>query len=142
MANRHSTLYLNTHVNFYQRDARDVRGRIHSIPFEHTVVSGEVSTDTVNLCVLPANCEVENMFFQTDGVGGTNTTGEIGDSGDANRFMLALDINTELTVVPLMPFTGWRFRPTSDTIVVLTWGASNPVAGNIVRGYFIVVPGV
>jgi len=138
---RDSVRFASKHTNTELRDARDGGGRLVPIPFEHTVVAGEVSTDIVNLAVLPANCEVISMEFQTDGVGGTGTTIIIGDSGDDNRFMLALDVDTELTVVPLMPFTGWRFRPTADTTIIATWGVSNPVAANIFRGYFLIVPG-
>lgn len=140
MATKDSTLYTNVYVNKYPADARDGQARVVYLPFEHTIVT-EVSGDDVRLLVLPANCEVIGFGFQTDGVGGTGTTLIIGDSGDTNRFMLAIDVDTELTVIPMMPFTGFRFRPTADTIVLGTWGIDNPVAANIFKGYFLIAPG-
>jgi len=137
---RDSTLYTNVYVDANVADARDGQGRAVPLPFEHTVVT-EVSTDIVNLITLPANCEVVGFDFNTDGVGGTGTTITIGDAGDVDRFMLALDVDTAETPVSSLPFAGMRFRPAADTIVFATWGVDDPVAGNIIRGVFWIVPG-
>lgn len=139
MATKDSTLYTNLDVNKFPPDARDRGGRVVPIPFEHTVVT-EVSGDDVRMCVLPNGCEVVGFEAITDGVAGTNTTVEFGDSGDVNRFMIAVDFDTA-EARGTLAFAGMRFRPTADTIVIMTWGASNPVAGNIVKGRFLIVPG-
>src|SRR3972149_10600632 len=100
VTNRNSTLYTKLHVNKYVGDARDVGGRAYPIPFEHTVVSGELGgasagvSDEVNLCVLPANCMVVGLEFVGQHLwasAGTNGTLALGDSGDDDRYLKATE---------------------------------------------------
>jgi len=140
MALRDSVLYDKLHVKKYLGDARDRAGRMVPIPFEHTVVAGEASADTVNLCVLPANCEVVGYDMVTDGLVGAGITVIVGDSGDTDRFQ-ASTVMVAAEARGVLAFAGARFRPTADTIVLLTYGVAAPTVGRIVRGAFYIVPG-
>lgn len=144
MATRDSTLYTKLHVNKFLGDARDAGGRAVPVPFEHLTVSGEAAADKVNLCVLPANCEVLTMEAITpDGLGpsaGSNVNPTIGDAADVDRFMLATDMDVANTRGVLSNGVGMRFRPTADTIVQLTYTVA-PAVGRTIRGYFWVIPG-
>lgn len=149
MAVRDSTLYANLHTNKYLGDARDLGGRVVPIPFEHTVVAGELGgasagvSDEVRLCVLPANCEVvgfEEIHEALGASAGSGVTMQIGDSGDVDRYKVSQDADTAGGIGTL-PFTAMRYRPTADTIVLLQWGGGNPVVGKIVKGRFLIVPG-
>lgn len=159
MATRNSTLYKKLHVDLFLGDARDADGRVVPIPFEHTVVSGETGgasagvQDKVNLCVLPANCEVVGLDFVSEALwssAGTNGTLEMGDSVDSDRYLKATELydanGPRATEGDLrggrLAFTGMRYRPTSDTIVQATYKTANPVVGKKFRGCFYVVPGV
>lgn len=158
VTNRNSALYKKLHVDKYLGDARDRGGRVVPIPFDHTVVSGEVGgasalvRDTVNLCVIPANCMVIGLMLEANDLyasAGTNGTFQIGDSGDDDRYMTATEfytaaggpIATEQVRVNLLAFTGQNYKPTADTIVLGEWRVANPVVGKIVRGCFLVIPG-
>jgi len=147
---RDSTLYGNVHTNAYVVDARDNGGRVVPVPFSHTVVSGELGgasaglSDEVNLCVLPANCEVLSMFVSHEAMGATTTAGvtiDSGDSGEPNRYCANSDADLANNNGFIMLFTGLRYRPTVDTIVLLQWGGANPVVGKIIKGFFLIVPG-
>ena len=158
VVNRNSTKYLKLSVNKYLGDARDSGGRLVPIPFEHTVVSGETGgasagvRDTVNLCVLPANCEVNHMVFHSNALwasAGTNGTLQIGDSGDDDRYMVATELYSaespnpaEATVRVGLAMAGQNYRPTADTIVKAEYRAANPVVGKTFKGCFYVIPGV
>ena len=155
MAVRDSTLYTSVHANKFVADARDNGGRAVPIPFEHTVVSGELGgasagvSDEVRLCVIPANSEVVGLEMSHDGMaasGGVGVTFDIGDAGDPNRYY-ATGNNPEgadediAGSIGKVAFAGMRYRPTTDTIVLLQWGVANPVVGQIVKGVFWIVPG-
>ena len=149
VTNRNSTKYSNLHVNKYLADARDRDGRIVPIPFAHTVVSGETGgasagvRDTVNLCVLPANCEVVGFVMSREALGASAGSGvllRIGDSGDDDRYMAETDVDAAGTVAGLV-FAGQGYRPTADTIVLAEWRTANPVVGKKFSGVFLVVPG-
>lgn len=139
MTVRDSVLYDKLHVKKYVGDSRDRGGRVVPIPFEHTVVTGELSGDDINLCVLPANCEVVDMFIICASTLGTASV-SIGDAGDIDRFLLTqvftLDIKNQMS-----NSAGMRFRPTADTIVFGRYSVANPTVGGILRGCFQVVPG-
>lgn len=157
VTNRHSTLYANVYVNKYLADNRDYGGPPIKIPFFHTVVSGETGgasalvRDTVNLCVLPANCMVVSIDLVANDVwasAGLNGTFQIGDSGDDDRYIVAAEaytagggpISTEGGLRGgRLAFTGQNYRPTVDTIVVLQWRVANPGVGKIIKGAFEVI---
>ena len=157
VTNRDSTLYTKLHVNKYLGDARDRGGRLVPIPFSHTVVSGETGgasagvRDTVNLCVLPANCMVVDLIFKSNALwasAGTNGTIQLGDSGDADRYMVATELYsaesplpTEGTVRFRLAMDGLLYKPTADTIVLAEYRVANPVVGKIFKGCFLVVTG-
>jgi hypothetical protein len=156
---RNSTLYASRDSSKYVQDARDLGGPLRRIKFKHTVVSGETGgasagvQDLVNLCVLPANCEVVSMAFVSDAIwasAGTNGTLQIGDSGDDDRYMIATELYTaagspitgDAKAVGQLAFAGAQYRPTADTIVYATWKTANPVVGKIFKGHFLVVMAV
>jgi hypothetical protein len=129
------------------------------IPFSHTVVSGETggasagAQDSVNLCVLPANCMVVGLAFVSDNLwasAGTNGTLQLGDSGDDDRYLVATELYTAAgspitgdgKQVNLLAFAGQNYRPSADTIVLATYKVANPVVGKIFKGCFFVIPGV
>ena len=158
VTNRNSTLYNKLHVNKYlNTDARDRDGRIVPITFAHTVVSGETGgasagvRDTVNLCVLPANCIVLALMFAANDLwvsAAVNGTIQIGDSGDDDRYMIGTEcytaagspIATQLVQVNVLAFAGQNYKPTADTIVLAEYRVANPVVGKIFRGTFLVAP--
>lgn len=138
MATHNSTLYTKLDVNKYLGDARDRGGRAVPIPFEHTAAT-DTTSDIVNLCTLPANCEVMGLDCITDGLG-TSVTIAIGDSGDIDRLMVATALavsgnNGRLAV------TGMRYRPTADVTVYATIAGANLTDGKIFKGVIWVVPG-
>jgi len=149
MALRDSTLYDNLHVSNFLGDARDHQGRTVTVPFRHTVISGELGgasagvSDEVNLCVLPANCEVRELFVDWGVLGASGAAGvtvDLGDSGDANRYFANADMDAAGQEDRILT-AGYQFRPTADTIVVLQWGGANPVVGIVIKGHFTIVPG-
>ncbi len=152
---RNSALYTSRDVSAYVQDSRDHGGQLRRIKFKHTVVSGETGgasanvQDQVRLCVLPANCEVVDFKFVSDNVwasAGVNGTAEVGDSGDTDRYMVATELYTAAgspitgdgKTVSQLAFAGAQYRPTADTIVLLTWKTANPVVGKIIKGHFLV----
>jgi hypothetical protein len=134
-----STLYTNVYVTKLIADARDKGGRLVPIPFQHTVGS-DTTSDTVNLCVLPANCEVTDLRVSFDACGGTCTMA-LGDAGSATRFMAATSTVSAGKFNGLLT-AGNRYRPTADTIVFITWAGSNPTAAAVIKGYFEIIPAV
>lgn len=157
---RNSDLYKKLHVDKYLGDARDYGGRIVPIPFEHTIVSGEKGgasagvQDAVNLCVLPANCMVIDLIFVANDLwasAGVNGTLQIGDSGDADRYMTATELYTAAPGGPIategmkrqgLASTGQNYKPTSDTVVFATYKTADPAVGKKFSGCFLIVPGV
>lgn len=140
--NRNSTLYLNHDVNKEPADARDRYGRVVPLRLAHTVVTGEDSDDTVNLGVIPANWEVVFLRAITDGLGvsaGAGVAPAIGDSGDADRYMKATDFDAA-EASGLLAFAGQNYRPTADTIILMTYSVANPVVGKKVEGIMLLVP--
>jgi hypothetical protein len=152
-------LYTKLFVNKYLGDARDQGGRVVPIPFEHTVVSGETGgasagvQDLVNLCVLPANCEVVNLEFVAEALwasAGVNGTLQLGDSGDDDRYLTATELYTATPGGPIategmkrsgLADTGQNYKPTADTIVQAKYKTANPVVGKKFKGCFFIVPG-
>lgn len=140
MASRDSALYAKLDVNKYLGDARDRGGGVVPIPFEHTVIAGgEAAADTVNLCVLPANCEVAGLTCNTDGLG-TSVTLKIGDSGDTDRLMMATAFAAAEDSGKIA-FSGLRYRPAASTVVYATYAGATATAGKIFRGVIWIVPG-
>lgn len=139
MAVLNSTLYTNVYVNKYITDARDKGGRAVPIPFQHTVVA-DTTADTVNLCVLPANCDVVGLDLSNDACGGTCTL-SLGDAGSATRFLVATSVVAAGKNNGLLT-SGMRYRSTADTLVFITWAASNPTPGAVIKGLFRIIPGV
>lgn len=156
--NRNSTLYSNLHVSKYLADARDLRGRVVPIYFSHTIVSGETGgasagvQDSVNLCVLPADCRVIGLDFQSQNLwasAGVNGTLQIGDSGDNDRYMAATELYTA-NGSPLategedkrtdLAWAGFGYEPSVDTIVYATYKVANPTVGKTFKGVFYVIP--
>lgn len=157
VTNRDSTLYAKLHTNKYLGDARDRGGRVVPIPFQHTVVSGETAGasalvwDTVNLCVLPANCMVVGFEISADALwasAGVNGTLRIGDSGDTDRYMTDTELYTATPGGPIatertrtgLADTGQNYKPTADTVVYATYKVANPTVGKIFKGCFFVIP--
>lgn len=159
VTNRDSTLYAKIHTNKYLGDARDEGGRAYPIPFQHTVVSGETGgasalvRDTVNLCVIPANCMVVGLTFVANalwGSAGTNGTLQLGDSGDNDRYMTATELYTASPGGPIategmlrggLADTGQNYKPTADTILLAEYRGANPVVGKVFKGVVWVIPG-
>ena len=139
MAVLNSTLYTNLHVNKYVADARDKGGRHVDIPFAHTVGS-DTTSDTVLLCVIPANSEVVSLDVSFDACGGSCTMA-LGDSGSATRFMAATSVVSAGKFNGLLT-AGMRYRSTSDTTVFITWAGSNPTASAVIKGVIGTVPAV
>lgn len=136
MANFSGTLYTSVYVNKYVADARDYRGNTKAIPFNHTITT-EVAADTVNLCVLPAGCEVLDWAFTNDAMGAA-TTMSLGDAGSATRFYVATSVTAAGKAAG--PLTaGMLYRPTADTIVLATFAGATPTAAAVLKGYFLVL---
>lgn len=131
MAVLNSTLYTNVYVNKYLADARDKGGRRIDIPFAHTV-SGDTTSDTVQLCVVPAGMELVSIDVSFDACGGSCTMA-IGDSGSATRFMAATSTVSAGKFNGLLT-AGMRYRFTTDTVIFITWAGSNPTASAVIKG--------
>jgi hypothetical protein len=139
---RDTTLYDKLHVKKYVGDARDRGGRVVPIPFELTVVSPSTVADTYNMCVLPANCKVVGLECTSDGLGpsaGGGRTFALGDSGDADRYMVASDFDVA-NAQGTLANTGQGYKPSADTIVVGTIAGAAGVVGKVVKGCFYVIP--
>lgn len=131
MGNTNSTLYANIFVNKYLADARDIRGRVIPLVFEHTV-SSEANGDTVNLTVIPAYHKVIGLDVANEALG-ASTTLSLGDSGSATRYLAATGVTSAGKNSGLL-IAGQSYEPTSDTIVLLTWGGATPTNGAKVYG--------
>ena len=158
VTNRDSVLYAKIHTNKYLGSPQDEGGRAYPIPFQHTVVSGETGgasalvRDTVNLCVIPANCMVVGLALVANalwGSAGTNGTLQIGDSGDADRYLTATELYTASPGGPIategmlrggLADTGQNYVPTADTIVKAEYRGANPVVGKVFKGVIWVIP--
>lgn len=136
---RDSVLYSNVFTNSFVADARDRAGRAVPLPFEHTVVAGELIGDIVNLTEIPFGAEVVGLELVTDGI---VSTLEIGDAALTDRLMLATNL-TAAETHGILAFAGMRFRPVgpASTVVFGTWSVANPGAGGIFKGRLWIIPG-
>lgn len=139
MANSNSTQYANIFVNKYLTDARDIRGRAVPLPFDHTVAS-DAQNDTVNLTVIPANSKVVGLDVANEALG-ASTTLSIGDAGSATRFLAATAVTSAGKNSGLL-IAGQNYEPTSDTIVIATWGGATPTNGAKISGVIWIIPAV
>jgi hypothetical protein len=139
MAVLKSTTYTNVYVNKYVTSAMDRGGRVVPLVATHTVGS-DTTSDTVQLFVIPANCEVISLDVSFDACGGSCTMA-LGDAGSATRYMAATSTVSAGKFNGLLT-AGMRYRPTSDTIVFITWAGSNPTTAAVIKVSMMVVPGV
>ena len=138
---RESTNYTAAYTNKYLVNADIGGGRVVPLPFELTVVSVGATGDTYKLTVLPAYARVVGLHCTTDGIGasaGANITVQIGDSGDADRYMAATDFDAA-NAQGYLAVAGAGYTPTADTIVVATI-TGTPVVGKVVKGVLLIVP--
>lgn len=136
MANKDSTQYAALYTNKYLADARDLRGRPMFLPFDHTVAS-DANGDTVNLCVIPAYTKVVDIAVANEALG-ASTTLSIGDAGSATRYLAATAVTSAGKNSGLLN-AGQNYEPTSDTIVIATWGGATPTNGAKISGYIVVI---
>ncbi len=139
---RNTAFYTSKVTNKYLQDARDEGGRIVPIPFECIIESVSTVADTYNLCVLPANCKVVGLEVSFEAMGasaGSGVTFAFGDSGDADRYLVALDVDAVAN--GQLAYAGQGYEPTSDTIVVATNAGLAAVVGQNFKGCFFIVPG-
>lgn len=139
MGNVNSTQYANIFVNKYLTDARDIRGRAVPLPFDHTVAS-DAQNDTVNLTVIPANSKVVGLDVANEALG-ASTTLSIGDAGSATRYLAATGVTSAGKNSGLL-IAGQNYEPTSDTIVIATWGGATPTNGAKISGVIWIIPAV
>lgn len=139
MANANSVQYANIYVNKYITDARDLRGRAVPLPFDHTVAS-DANGDTINLCVIPAYSKVVGLDVANEALG-ASTTLALGDAGSATRYLVATAVISAGKNNGLL-FAGQNYEPTSDTIVLATWGGATPTNGAKISGIIWVIPAV
>ena len=140
---RGSVLYSNLFTNKYIGDARDRGGRVVPLPMELTIPSPSTVADTYNMTVIPANSKVVGLEFTTDGLGasaGAGRTIALGDSGDNDRYMVALDCDVA-NAQGTLANTGQGYKPTADAIVVALTAGGAPVVGKKIMGTLFVVPG-
>jgi hypothetical protein len=137
MAVLNSAQYTNLFVNKYVADARDKGGRRVDIPFTHTVGS-DTTSDTVQLCVIPAGQEVVSLDVTFDACGGSCTMA-LGDAGSTTRYMAATSVVSAGKFNGLLT-AGMRYRPAADTIVFITWAGSNPTGSAVIKGTIGTVP--
>lgn len=136
MANKDSTQYAALYTSKYLADARDLRGRVMVLPFDHTVAS-DAQSDTVNLCVIPAYSKVIDISVANEALG-ASTTLSIGDSGSATRYLAATGVTSAGKNSGLL-IAGQNYEPTSDTIVFATWGGATPTNGAKISGFITVI---
>jgi len=140
---RDTTLYDNLHVKKFIADARDHVGRRIKMPIDVTIISASSASDVYRVGVLPANCEVVDLYVVTDGLGasaGSSVDVIIGDATDDDRYLIAADFDVT-GANGRLAITGMRFRPTADTIVLLKHDAV-AVVGKKVKGWIEYTPGV
>lgn len=140
---RDTDLYTSKVTNKYLQDARDGAGRTVKMPIDVTIQSASSASDVYRLGVLPANCEVVNLYAITDGLGasaGSSVDGIIGDADDDDRYMKTTDMDAAEASGKLA-FSGMRYRPTADTIVLFKVDAA-AVVGKKVKGFIEYVPAV
>lgn len=136
MANKDSTQYANIYTNRYLVDAKDLRGRLMALPFDHTVAS-DAQNDTVNLCVIPAYTKVIDISVANEALG-ASTTLSIGDAGSATRYLAATSVTSAGKNSGLL-IAGQNYEPTADTIVIATWGGATPTNGAKISGFILVM---
>lgn len=131
MATFNSASYLALEVNKGLADPRDEGGREYLLPFQHTVGT-EASGDIVNLRAIPKGCQVVGLDVSNDALGAA-TTMSLGDTQSATRYLAATAVTTAGKNSGLLT-AGQNFRPTVDTIFILTWGGATPTAAAVVKG--------
>lgn len=139
---RSSTLFTNYETNKHIPEPRDRHGSLIPFYFEVTIVSASNISDTYDLFTIPANWSVAFIQATTNGLGasaGAGVTFQIGDSGDADRLMIASDFDANNAVAHLA-YTGVAYRPTVDTIEECLIGTAAAVVGKLVKGHVFMIP--
>lgn len=139
---RNSALYDNLFAKKYLGDARDREGRVVPLPFELVILSPTTVGDTYNLEVIPANAKVVGLELVTEALAvsaGVNCTVQLGDSGDDDRYMAALDADV-VNASGKLASAGAGYKPTVDTIVVLKTAGAAAIVGRKVSGCIWIIP--
>ncbi len=136
---RDSSFYSDLYTSKYPGDARKRGGRLVPFPFEVTAVTPATIGDTYNCIVIPANYRVVDLAVTTTANTATITV-QLGDSGNAVRYMPATVFATVDTIFTGVPSAGAGYVPTADTIVVLLFGVAAPTVGAKVTGIFHLIP--
>lgn len=135
---RDSTLYDTIANKKYIQQARDLYGQMVKAMIDVTVISA-VAGDSYNVNILPANSEVIDAMLITDGLGGA-VIPQLGDSGVVDRYVLGATF-AAAEATARIKFSGMRYRPTADTIIVLTLSVAGATVGKKVKGYVEYTPG-
>lgn len=139
---RNSTLYNNLYgtAPLAVPQSVDKGARMIAKHFKHTVVSGEVNGDIVNLQTLKAGEIIVGLSYSVNGVGasaGANVTTTI--KSGSTTISTALDSDATDALGAAVFATYNHGAQTADEIVTLTWGGANPVTGKIVEGYLFII---
>lgn len=137
MAVNRSSVEYTKFLNKYLTDPREAGGRAVPLSFSYTVGT-EVTTDTVNLVLVPNNSMIVGMDLYHDAAASTAVI--IGDTGNTARYMASQSWAAAGTVNALA-VAGQNFRTTSDTTIFLTWVTVNPTAAATLKGVFWTIPG-
>lgn len=108
-----------------------------SLPFHLTVPNPSSSTPTFRLNKAPRGFKPVAVKFATDGLSasaGVGLTVQIGDAGDTDRLMVAVDSDLAIDQVKNVPLAGFDYEYTADTDIIGTVSAHTPVAGKKVWG--------
>ena len=137
MTERNSALYTKLHVNKYLAKNED-SARVQELKIQHTVLSGEVAGDVINLCVIPAGYSVVGLLLTHPAM--VTTAAVLGDAGDDDRYRTTMNLSAAGSLAGVVD-AGMLYKPTADTIVQLKFVTGNPTVGSVVKGALLVVPG-
>lgn len=135
-----SAYYAAIQTNKYLADNRQAVGVVRRIPIEVTVVAPNAINDTYNCCVIPANHRVTAVELGVAVANTASSTIGLGDSGDADRYVVAGTAMVAITDKARIANTAMGYIPTADTIVVISLDGASPTTGAKIVGYIDVSP--
>lgn len=131
-----STSYQNYDILGRPFRSTERRGQIITISDEHVVGAGtyvvgttETASGTVKLFIHRAGWKCIGATVSSEAVGasaGAGVTAAIGDGTTADKYITAFDVDA--AAIAQLNAKGHHFKPTVDTVVILTWSAVIPVA--------------
>lgn len=136
---RDSAFYASAFTSKFIQRADRLGGRVVPLPFEVTFAAPETIADTWNCTVIPGNARVVGLDCVAATANSGTLTWQLGDAGNAARYMAAT-VFSAINTVGTLAGAGAGFTPTADTIVFGTVGVAAATDAAKIVGCIYVVP--